>query len=443
MLISPQRVGTQLDLFYQVLVGQIKDFNFQLDLYLGTHNYVNQNNIDIYFKDYVKQKDLTNYLLLTPTAKIALNANYTITTSQITDLSIYGMNFLTITQSSPTGLDKNYYIQLSQVRNDYLKNITSPNVNSVYFYQANSVQNQQGSTTFDLLPLHKLQSTFSLDYNNNSVQNNLKYFTMFDLSKSPSYMQIISQNDIRISSSQITDLATTFANYLPVNPALKTALNTNYTIKQSQITDLAPVDMSNYLPLNPTTQITLSSKYYLQIRNQLIILSLHRKQLINYYSIIEQQIIRQQIQKIYVRYLTESGKILQIDQTGSVCQFGQQLTMQNGSQIGTAYCYTGFGGYMFTGNSNVNNVNWQQSPSSSIQLDTSKKLNDAGCYGMHFNNLYYNQSLFMGDVGQKPWIIGCAQICCYFALNSNPSQYMIKKNLDCIQFLCYNQKASS
>ncbi|KAL4501522.1 hypothetical protein ABPG72_018573 [Tetrahymena utriculariae] len=202
------------------------------------------------------------------------------------------------------------------------------------------------------------------------------------------------------------------SNYLLINPTLKTALNTNYTIKQSQITDLSPADMSNYLLINPTSSITLNSKYSIsgsQITNRTINslqiaantitnseIAQNTIQLQNLYPDLVNLILQQ---KIYVKYNADNGRILQIDQTGSVCQYGQQLTFSNGSQVGTAYCYTGFGGYMFTGNSNVNYVNWQQSPSSYIQLDTSKKLNDLGCYGMHFNNLYYNQTSFIGFCG--------------------------------------------
>ncbi|KAL4492635.1 hypothetical protein ABPG72_007748, partial [Tetrahymena utriculariae] len=217
------------------------------------------------------------------------------------------------------------------------------------------------------------------------------------------------------------------SNYLPLNPTVKTALNTNYTIKQSQITDLAPADMSNYLLINPTTQITLSSKYTItgsQITNNTITASQIAANTILLQKLFPDLVTLILQHRIYVRYITDTGRILQIDETGSVCQFAQQLTISGGSQIGTAYCYTGFGGYMYTINSNVNSVNQQQSPSSMIQLDTTKRLNDSGCYGMHFNNTYYNQSLFMGFCGQQPWIIGGNYSCCFFAMNTSPAIYI-------------------
>ncbi|KAL4484934.1 hypothetical protein ABPG74_020111 [Tetrahymena malaccensis] len=57
-----------------------------------------------------------------------------------------------------------------------------------------------------------------------------------------------------------------------------------------------------------------------------------------------------------------------------------------------------------------NTFNYQTSPSKTIKLDTSKLILDCGFYVIHFNNQYYNQTVFIQFSRAYPNIIGSAYI---------------------------------
>ncbi|KAL4500768.1 hypothetical protein ABPG72_020002 [Tetrahymena utriculariae] len=214
-------MGTQLDLYFQVSVGQIKDFIFQLELYLGTHNYVNEDNIDIYFKDYVKQKDLQNYLLtndlnrqLQNYALIVDLQNYVLTNdlnkqlqnyAQIIDLQKYVLTNDLNKQLQNYVLSTNIpsqTINTSQIQNNTIQISNLDSSLAPIFYSLYSCSQQEAAVTTNQGQTKSYQANTPLGfYHYNKIYYNGTLMSNNQIYIGGSYYQFKTTNSMTLTSA--------------------------------------------------------------------------------------------------------------------------------------------------------------------------------------------------------------------------------------------------
>ncbi|KAL4506725.1 hypothetical protein ABPG72_001146 [Tetrahymena utriculariae] len=170
---------------------------------------------------------LSNYLLVSPTTQIQLNNNYTITSTQISNLN----NVL-----------DNYVLQLNflQTLNNYMQINPKNNTAINSYYTINSSQITDLSNTFSNYLLSSPQSTTALNTNYTltcaqvtDIANNYCSLNYVD-------QQLANYVSITYFSQNLAFYPTISyanSNYMIISPTNSTAINNNYTMASTQITD--------------------------------------------------------------------------------------------------------------------------------------------------------------------------------------------------------------
>ncbi|KAL4501540.1 hypothetical protein ABPG72_018591 [Tetrahymena utriculariae] len=276
----PKKINTQLDIYFQVTVLQIIDFIFQLELYLGTHNY-----------DYVKRYDynqfIKNCLVVVPSNPIQLNQNYSISCGQISDLYANYYN-----QSQINGLMKQF--------NDYLRIIPGPQtqLNLNYQISTSQIQDLQNLLSKYVLQndlLQQLNNFLLINPQNNTPINSYYTITTTQITDFQSYL-----NDNYYTGGFTDDqILKAVSNYLAITPSKQTALNSNYVITTSQITDIANYycnlnyisqQLANYVSISYMAQTLLSYVTNQQLNNFMLITPTNQTEINTNYTIVSTQI---------------------------------------------------------------------------------------------------------------------------------------------------------
>ncbi|KAL4436488.1 hypothetical protein ABPG74_003054 [Tetrahymena malaccensis] len=309
--IVPDKFGTMLDLGYQIYTSQIYDFNFQLDLYLGTNNYVNNKNKGIYFKDYVQftdlkdyvqTKDLANYVQFTDLANYYTKAQVDQKIQSSSGSSGSGGNadlskYMLINPGSTTLTDTNYKFQVIQItdidiyiknqqfvkNNQYqsdLKNYLKSNITQMTalspFYTITTGQ----ITDMDSYMVNYVSKADMLNLKN-YMKDNITATTPINSFYTISYKQISDLSQFNSNYVTVQFLNQQLAMYYPSSPPQKTLIDPKYSILLSQVSDFdtqikkylpsgsgGTQDLSKYMLLNPTLgNIELDSHYLVTERN--------------------------------------------------------------------------------------------------------------------------------------------------------------------------------